>query len=276
MDHPSFLRSYARCRFGQMHVTTARPSGAPTAPTLVLLHQNPSSAVEYRGLMEAMATDRIVHAFDTPGHGMSDRPAGPMPIADYAGAFGEALDDLHIGADGPVDVYGFHTGTLLAVELALQRGPRVGRVALTGIPYRPTAERAERLATIHAVAPPTDDGDAIFERLRWLWRFTVAERHAGISIERAAEIFMERAKPLHRYWWPYEGVWTYPIEERFPQVTQPVLVAQPDEMFLDQSRAATALFIDATFMALPALSRDIFEPEAGVGTLAATLRSFLT
>ena len=264
-------RAYTQCRFGQLHYVTA---GSDTAkPVLVLLHQNPSSTLEYHFLIEAMAADRRVVAFDTPGYGMSDPPPAPQSMAGYAAAFEDGLEAL--GLDGPLDVYGFHTGTFLAAELALANPARVGRLALTGIPNRTPAERAERLSACRATPAPTEDGAGILERLRGLWDFTVTQRHPGVPIERAAAVFADRAKSLHRYWWAYDGVWSYEPEQRLPLVKQPVLVAQPDELIKPQTLAAAKLFPNVTIKLLPELDRDIFEVGAGLPQLVDALRAFL-
>lgn len=268
-------RRYTECRHGQLHLVHGRPAAAAIRPPLVLFHQNPSTSEEYHHLLAAMGRDRHVYAFDTPGYGMSDRPPAPLSIADYVAAMIDGIEALGLADDRPVDLFGFHTGTFLAIEAALQLGSRCGRLTLAGIPFRTPAERQERLDQIHAVAPPTDDGDAIFDRLRWLWRFLVAGRADGVPIERAAEIFVERAKPLHRYWWAYEGVWTYPIERRLRAVTHPTLVLLPDEMFHEHSIAASALIRDCRLLEMPGLHRDIFEPEGGCAAVADALRAFL-
>jgi pimeloyl-ACP methyl ester carboxylesterase len=270
---PLIRNGYTDCRLGQLHYLEGVPTGATTATPLVLLHQNPSSTDEYRHLLAAMAIDRHVIAFDTPGYGMSAAPSAPLSIEGYAAAFHDGL--VAMGMAGVrVDLFGFHTGTLLAVELARALGDDAGRLALAGIPYRTPEERRVRLDQIHAVPGPTDDGGAIFDRLRWLWDFVVAQRHADLPIVRAAAIFAERAKPLHRYWWAYEGVWTYPIEARLAAVRVPTLVLLPDELLHAQSIAAAALIPGATTQALPALTRDIFEPEGGCAIVAAALRAF--
>lgn len=277
MNKPVIRRAYVDCRFGQLHFHAAEPeTHAIAAPTLVLLHQNPSSSVEYRALIEDMAQDRRVYAFDTPGYGMSDRPDAPQSMTSYACAIADGIRALGLTDAGPIDLYGFHTGTLLAIELAADLGDRVGRLALTGIPLMNEEDRIARLEKVRAVKPPSEDGAAIFERLRWLWGFTVTERHPGVPIERAAEIFAERAKPLHRYAWAYEGVWTYPVAERLPHVRHPVLVVQPDEMLTAHSRKAAELIPQAQYVSLPDLNRDIFEPGAGLGELTRVLRQFLT
>jgi pimeloyl-ACP methyl ester carboxylesterase len=263
--------NYTDARFGQLHYLEGRPDKA-TQRTLVLLHQNPSSSEEYRPLVELMSHDRRVIAFDTPGFGMSVGPDQPLSMDEYAAAFAQGMAAM--GLHEPVDLFGFHTGTFLAIELAALLGDQARHIAMSGIPFRPTHERRERLDQIHAVSQPTDDGEAIFERLRWLWDFTVAQRTPGIAIERAARIWAERAKPLHRYWWPYEGVWTYPAEERLPAIKHPVLIVQPHEPLLEHSLAAARLIHDARVVELPGLERDIFEPAGGVAHIAQALRDF--
>jgi pimeloyl-ACP methyl ester carboxylesterase len=277
MTRPAIRRAYANCRFGQLHFHVAKPEASGiTAPTLILLHQNPSSSVEYSALIEDMARDRRVFAFDTPGYGMSDRPDAPQSIASYAAAIGDGIRALGLADAGPVDLYGFHTGTLLAIELAMEFGPEVGRLALTGIPLMTEEDRLARLEKARAVQPPSEDGEAIFERLRWLWGFTVTDRHPAVPIDRAAEIFAERARPLHRYGWAYEGVWTYPVAERLADMTHPVMVVQPDEMLTEHSRRAADIMPNALYVSLPQLNRDIFEPGAGLADLTRTVRQFLT
>jgi pimeloyl-ACP methyl ester carboxylesterase len=268
-------RLYVDGRFGQIHAHVARPADAPSHRPLVLFHQNPSTAEEYRHLLLAMATDRIVVAFDTPGYGMSDSPPAPLSIDGYAAALVEAIDALGLAADGAIDVAGYHTGAFLAIEAAHGLGPRCARIALCGIPLRDADECARRLAEARAVAAPTEDGAAILARLHWLWGYIVGERVSGIPIERAARMFMERARPLHRYAWAYEAVWRYPAAARLARIAQPVLVVITDEPLAEPSRQAAALIGDAHVVDMPGLTRDIFEPEGGCAAFAAVLRAFL-
>ena len=268
-------RGYTDCRFGQLHYLRGIPATAKISkPTLVLLHQNPSSSVEYELLLEAMAADREVIAFDTPGNGMSDWPPEPQDMAGYAQAFADGLKNLSLGESEPVDVFGYHTGTFLGAELAIAEPDRVGRLALSGVPFRTLEEREERLAK-NATGPKlTEDGDEILENMRNLWKFVVSQRDPRVPLDRAAQVFIEKAKPLDRYWWPYEGVWTYEVRERFPLISQPVLVVQPRENLLENSRRAAEFIEDAEFVELAQLNRDVFD--VGVTAIAAELRRFFT
>ncbi len=267
-------RGYADCRFGQLHYMHGRPSsGVTSKPTLILLHQNPSSSVEYEYFLQAMAEDREVFAFDTPGNGMSDWPPKPLDMAGYAQAFSDGLSSLGLGSETPVDVYGFHTGTLLGAELAIAEPKRVGRLVLTGIPYRSEEQRQEQLDKIASGPKLTDDGEEILKLQRALWKFVVTARDPRVPLDRAARMYMEKAKPMDRYWWPYTAVWTYAFKERFPLISQPVLVVQPHESLLEASGRAARLIKDMQFVELPDLERDVLD--VGVDELARELRRFL-
>ena len=274
MTAPRLRHGYTEGPHGQLHYLEGAPAAPSAYPTLVLLHQNPSSAEEYRHLVEEMARDRRVVAFDTPGNGMSDPPPGPLSMTGYAESFAAAVAALGLADDRPIDVFGFHTGAYLCAELALLCGPKVGRVVMSGIPFRSAAEREKLLADVRATPPVDEDGTAVFKRLTWLWGFLVKERDPRVPLERAARIFVERSKALQKYWWPYDGVWSYPIEERFALIEQPVLIVQPHEALLEPSRAAAKLLRSAQFVELPTLTRDVFE--VGVAEYAAELRRFLT
>lgn len=266
-------RAYTQCRFGQMHYLEGIPEDASsiTAPTLILLHQNPSSSFEYRELVAEMARDRRVVAFDTPGYGMSDAPPAPPGMASYADAFSDAIDAMALG--GPLDVYGFHTGTLLAAELAISRADIVGRVAMTGIPMFSPAECAERLAAALAVPEPDEEGEATMALLRNLWDYAVRQRDPRMPLDQAVLAFSDKSRVLHRFTWAYQGVWAYDFE-RLRLVTQPTLLAQTHEDLLEVSKAAAALMPDSRVIELPDLDRDIFA--VGVDQVAATLRRFFT
>jgi pimeloyl-ACP methyl ester carboxylesterase len=265
-------RNYTKSRFGQLHYIEGQPvHPVDEKPVLVLLHQNPASSVEYINLLAEMARDRRVIAFDTPGYGMSDGPGEPRLIGEYSASFADGLDNL--GIAGPVDLFGFHTGTFMAAELAITRPDLIRRVMLSGIPFRKPEERAERLAAVQKTPTPTDDGASIFERLNWLWDYVVAKRTPGVSMDRATQQFVDKAKTLDRYWWAYFGVWSYVPEDRFPKITQPVMIVQPKEALFDESEAAGALIQNAEFVPLPTLNRDVFD--VGVDLFAAEFRRFL-
>jgi pimeloyl-ACP methyl ester carboxylesterase len=257
-----------------LHYIRAAPAkGAGSKPPLVLLHQNPSSSVEYDALLRVMSTDREVVAFDTPGNGMSDWPPEPLDLVGYVGAFVDGIQALSLGGSGTIDVFGYHTGTFLGAELAIALPKKVGRLVMSGIPFRTPEERHERLAEIKARPRISDDGEAIFGQLRRLWKFVVSDRDPRVPLQRAAELFIEKAKPLDRYWWPYQGVWTYDVKERFPLIAQPVLILQAREALSEYSAKAAKFIPDVRIVEAPELERDVFD--VGSAVIASKLREFL-
>ncbi len=263
-------RGYTTCRHGQLHYLEVEASpGSPDLPTLILLHQNPSASMEYEPLMRALGSSRRIIAFDTPGYGMSDPPPAPLSMAGYAAAFSEGLDAL--GLTAPLDVFGFHTGSLLAIELALARPDRIGRVALSGIPMREPEVRAARLAAARSGPAPTEDGAALLAQSAALWRYVVTQRDRRVPLERAVQLYAEKNRTLHRSAWAYEGVWSYDYA-RLPLLRQPTLVVQPDDDLLQATRDAAALIPRAQFRLLPDLPRDALD--VGAAAIANALRDF--
>ncbi|MFT6957791.1 MAG: haloalkane dehalogenase, partial [Halieaceae bacterium] len=77
-------RGYVTVSGLRMHY---RSAGALSSPTLLCLHQSPSSSAMYEPLMRLLADEYHLLAPDTPGFGDSDALAGNisnLEITDYA------------------------------------------------------------------------------------------------------------------------------------------------------------------------------------------------
>ncbi|WP_372732137.1 alpha/beta fold hydrolase [Novosphingobium sp.] len=259
LRYPSISRAYTRSRYGQLHYRMAGPDASPLTP-VVLLHQNPSSSFEYEALIDALASDRRVFAFDTPGYGMSDAPPSPPGMAGYSAAFSDALDALENDGilSGAIDIYGFHTGTLLCSELAIGRPDRVRRVALTGVPMFAPEDCAAKLEEAINYPAPDEQGESTFALLRNMWAYVVTSRDPAVPLPQAVLNFADKARVLERFTWAYQGVWAWDFS-RLALVTQPTFLLQPAEDLLDVSRAAAALIPDCSVMEMLDLDRDIFD-----------------
>ena len=265
-------RRYVDGRFGQVHVYTAAAldDSAQSTP-LMCFHPTAVSGDFYRDYMLEMSTDRLVMAMDTPGYGRSDPPPEPQPMSELAGAAADVLDALGYGAAGAgaVDVIGYHTGTFIAAELAVERPDLVRRLVLPGIPYRVGEERK---ALYEQYARPTElaeDGSSAME----VWRFWVTERHPEVSLQRGASHFADQLQSGPYSWWAYHSVFSYPAEERLPLVRQPVLVPNTHGNLKEQSREAAKLLKDVRVVEMPDLSHGAFD--VGADRLAAVSREFL-
>jgi pimeloyl-ACP methyl ester carboxylesterase len=105
---------------------------------IVLLHGNGAMAEDFAaaGIIDALARDYRVIAFDRPGFGHSDRPRNQVWTADaQAKLLAEALRQL--GVERPVLV-GHSWGTLVALEMALEHCRDAAAVVLLSGYYTPT------------------------------------------------------------------------------------------------------------------------------------------
>ena len=110
---------------------------AGDGPPVVLLHSAIRSADAEMALLEALADDHSVFAFDHPGFGDSDALPGPVTVEAAADALAELLAALEMPG---CPVYGSHTGATVAIELARRHPARVSALILNGVPAFDPAE----------------------------------------------------------------------------------------------------------------------------------------
>lgn len=130
------------------------------------------------------ATEGHGIAFDTPGFGLSDGPVEPPEIADYARAMLAGLDAL--GLTGPVDLVGYHTGSMIACQLAAVAPTRVRRLVLVSAPIFDAAERTA-LAAHYGPELPSADGRHLAERWRAFAHHFAA---GGCSLDQIVDAFL--------------------------------------------------------------------------------------
>jgi pimeloyl-ACP methyl ester carboxylesterase len=269
-DGVSVRRGYTDSPLGQIHYYAFTPDAPSKKTPIAFFHQNPRSAVDYEPLTSDLGKDRVVLAFDTPGYGLSDLPATQPTIADFAAAMAAALKQLGYGGLRRIDAFGFHTGSLIAAELALQRSDLVRRVVLSGIPYYDDAYIKERLAMIPAVERIPEDSRLIDSH----WKEIVADRTPAIPIDRAVRVFVDAVRTLDHRFLATRAVLAYPTGERLRQITQPVLIVQPHEMLLEPTRRAhREIFPKAEMVEIPGVTKDVFDLAAK--EYAATMRGWL-
>ena len=267
----SFERSYVTHDWGQIHVLTSEPevSGNPTP--LVCFAPNPYSGNYYRLFMEALGSDRTMLALDYPGIGQSDTYPDELDMGKLADIMADSLKSVGWGpdGDGPVDLCGYHTGTMLATELAITHPELVRRIVLMGIPYYDAAGRQERFDRLGQVKPWPDSFAAVAQD----WIFAVEMRNEKVSLERAFGNYLESAGAWQAKARIYGAVFQYPAEERAPLLTQPTLVLNPHGNLKEPSRAYAELIDGATLIELPDLKYGIFD--AAPEVLASHARPFL-
>jgi pimeloyl-ACP methyl ester carboxylesterase len=267
----SFERSYVTHEWGQIHVLTSQPEVLINPTPLVCFAPNPYSGNYYRLFMEALGSDRTMLALDYPGIGQSDTYPGELDMSTLAEIMADSLTSLGWGPEGagPVDLCGYHTGTMLATELAITHPELVRRIILMGIPYYDAAGRQERFDRLGQVKPWPDSFAAVAQD----WIFAVEMRNEKVSLERAFGNYLESAGAWQGKARIYGAVFQYPAEERAPLLTQPTRILNPHGNLREPSRTYAELIDDATLIELPDLKYGIFD--AAPDVLAFHARPFL-
>lgn len=261
---PGVRRAYVDGRFGQLHYRIARPE-SPSATPLLCVHSSPNSGRMYAALLARMGRDRIALAPDTPGFGESDAPPTPPEIADYAAQMGEFLDALAIPE---ADVMGYHTGSKICVELALQRPRLVRRLVLISAPLYTDDELARQKAD-HGSPDFDQDGSHLQRRWQWLMKY----REPGAPLTLMQRNFMEGLRGGETAWWGHRAAFAYQHRDHLPTVTQPVLVFNPEDDLHVQTARLKDELDGIELVDLPGWSHGFCDTRAD--ELAERLRQFL-
>jgi pimeloyl-ACP methyl ester carboxylesterase len=198
----------------------------------------------YEELLVAMSADRFALAPDTPGFGASDPPAEPPTIATYARSMLVVLD--HYGL-AEVDVLGYHTGSKIAVELALSVPDRVHSLILVSAPHYTEEEFARQAASLAVPRRVEADGSHLVAQFRELVRW----RPEGTPLELIQREFAEQQRAGSRSHWGYLAAFAYRHAEHLPKVRQPVLLLCPEDDLEQPTLRAAGLLHRGTFRHLP-------------------------
>jgi len=140
-------------------------------------------------------------------------------VADYAAAIGDLLDAWgHV----PVDLYGYHTGALSAVELAIARPAQIRRLVLMGLPLLDDAER-QAIRSQPWPVPISADGSHLVTE----WRRALHWAGPGQTLAMTAEGFVDKLKAGDRAFWGALAAAAHPFHQRLPLVQQPILAIGP-------------------------------------------------
>lgn len=224
---------------GAIHLRT---HGGGDRTPLVLLHMSPQSSDQHALIAPLLGSDRLVVMPDRLGFGDSDPlPEAPFTLAEIARVTLEAVTAL--GVDR-FDVFGIHTGSSEAVELAAATAPeRVRRAVVVAVPAFSADELEQFRGLFKPPPPPADDG----RLLRWLWRYATGQfqpalDRPGWGVEHAHAQVVKHLKAFPDAWRMFHAVFDHPIGERIGQVRQPLLVLAPHDEILETTRRARALF----------------------------------
>jgi pimeloyl-ACP methyl ester carboxylesterase len=272
-DRVTIKRQYADCRYGQLHMHVAQPTDAKAAKQnpILCMHPSPASGRYYLDLLQDLGRDRIAIAADTPGYGESDRPPNaPPPMEGYSGAFADGLENLGYGKNGKkIDLLGYHTGCIVAVDLAIRRPDLIRKLCLVSVPYYDSVDRQQKLLAGLDRFSYGEEPDHVVD----MWNGTVKKRAKGVSLQQSIELFLERMRPGDKEWWAYTAVFSYDSKTQFPKITQPTALLNPHGVLYKETLAAAPVIPGAKLVDLPELDHGVFS--VGSHIIAREARKFL-
>ncbi len=234
---PKPRRSFVDGEYGQIHIRVSEPPAAVQKPPLYCLHMSPKSGRQFVNFMTAASEDRIVVAPDNPGHGESDPPpADPeVTIMDFARNAWAVADALH---HEQIDLFGHHTGALVAAEMAHQRPDRVRAIVMVSAVVITEEERKGFLDYFSPI--PLDEDGA---RFKVMWERIKQHSGPGMTLEMMAESLAENLRGGNDYEWGHRAAFAY--GDRFSEVVESlphrITILNPADELFDITKRAAAL-----------------------------------
>jgi pimeloyl-ACP methyl ester carboxylesterase len=248
-------RAYAETSIGQIHYRYVMPEIPTGLPPLLLLHMSPASGLIYENLMNALGQSRVCIAPDTPGYGNSDSHESPPKIEDYASVMLELIKNLDL--DQAVDVMGYHTGSMTAVEMAHHSSSVIRKLVLVSAPIF-TMEELEHFDQVYSTESIwTVDGEKLLD----LWKWFVEFFQVGTvnSLEGAGRIFYERLSGRERYWWGHHAAFQYDFASALAAVEQPVLILNPNDDLVSMTSRAANIIQNGRIQELPDMTHGFLD-----------------
>ena len=241
--------------YGALHYRLANP---PTASNLqqprrpiVLLHMSPNSSRVFDALVISLSATRTVLALDTPGFGESEPPMQPIGIEQFAAT---TLDLIQALDFDEVDVLGYHTGSMTAIELALIAPDRIKHVVQISSPiYTPEEQLAASLK--YRAKELQNDGSHLVAAWQNLQKFY----NPDIPRALLGRNFTASLKGGPMSHWGHQAAFIYPLAAKLPLVEQPVLVINPEDDLVDKNRRAPQLLQQGRLHELPGRSHGFMD-----------------
>ena len=249
-------RSYTECRFGQLHLATAYPSGGgfDERTPLICLHPTGSSMNFFTPLLPELGRDRSVYAFDLPGYGASDAPGTDLSIADLAGAIDDFMQALRLRA---ADIMGVQLGALVAIELALAKPQQCRKLILSSVPhFTPQEVKSQEWSVLPAVAMA--DGSHLNKE----WQRLQNARGASANPEQLTDELADALRSRRRSSAALHALLEYPTQKRLAALRQPGLVLKPNDEFREHSLRAKSSYAQSILEELPDNNTNIFGSNA--------------
>lgn len=246
-------KGYSDGPFGQIHWRMLVPEEPVSKPDLYCLHPGPFSGLAFTTIMPHLAKDRRAFAPDYPGYGGSDPFKEEPAISEYAEAMMAVIDDQ--SGIGPVDLMGFHTGNLVAAEMALSQPEKIRRLALIDVP----AFDAETSAKHRAASAKTFEITPDMSSLKWPWERGMIKRIESQGLERSFDMFTEQLRPGRLMNKAFHAAFTYDVDRKLMALEHPSLVLATQSGLLGATRRAAQMITNATAIERLTITRAVLD-----------------
>lgn len=229
-------RQFIDGEYGQIHLRTATPEN-PTQPPLYCLHMSPKSGQQFENFMRVASNDRIVVASDYPGYGESARPPEEphVTVPDYARSVWRVADTLD---HTMIDLFGHHTGSLVAAEMAHQTPERINKIVMVSAAVLTEKERVE-FDSFFSPIPLDEEGT----RFKIMWERINHFKGPSMTFEMMAESMAENLRGGENYEWGHRAAFAYckRYEEIISSLPHRITVLNPKDELFEHTKRAKAL-----------------------------------
>ena len=255
-------RSYLDNAAGQLHVWHWQGSQSALSPIVCL------PPVPYGGRFFdsfAQAYGGPVWSADLPGYGLSDALADLPTVAGYT----DAMTPLLNAPGQPVWLAGFHSGALVAMEMANHYPEQVNGVILVDVPVFSGPEMADLRASLTHPPHYLEQQDP----MNGLFKSMVVDRLDKVTYPRALDLFFDFVGAGEARNAGYHAAATFDAEPAATRVAKPALVIATHSSLRDGTLKVAEWLPKATLIERDDITMPAFE--LGADSIASLARDFV-
>ena len=256
-------RSYIDNAEGQLHVWSWE-GARPDHPPLVCLPPVPFGGRFFDRF--ARAYEGPVWSADLPGYGFSDALANEPTVAEFTCA----MSPLLATSSTPVWLTGFHSGALVAIDMAHCFPEQVAGLVLVDVPVFTGPDMASLRESL--TVPPqylTQE-----DPLNGLFQSMVVDRLADVPFDRAFALFIDFISAGEHRNAGYHAAATYEVEAACEQVEKPTLVIATQSSLREGTLQTADWIPNATLVERDDVTAPAFE--RGAEVIATLVSDFVT
>jgi len=248
-------RYYFDLPYGQLHYT-AWGDLEENKRVLLCLSPSPFSHISYNTIAPMLAAEYYVVAVDYPGLGNSDGPSGTLTI----GLIAEAVIELvrAFRSKNRIDVLGFHSGALVAIEAAVCSVDLFQNLILVDVPFFDEDERSLHLSKNYGQIKLSPN----LSCLQTIWDSCVTNRLDTLGLKRGFELFLDQASLGERGGIIFEAAFKYDCFRQARKVKTPTTVIATRAGLYEESLKAHSAISNAKLVTVEDVSVSVLENAA--------------